>query len=482
MIIFEQEQKDGISDIISANAYIKYEHVAKMSDKSKQLEKSIARLSIKETVDLFPIESVMVSTGWNLNTDVFLPEPTWAARYTPKDKQFNYMHDENKIIGHMINSYAVGSNEERIPDDLDVPPTDFNIISEAVIYKVWRNVENQEWINQIIAEVEQGLWFVSMECLFSNFNYATISPEGQSSVIERNEKTAFLSKYLRSYGGDGEYQGYKIGRALDNFVFSGKGLVSKPANPTSIILKSKANFDLNQKEFNKDLFASGECNMSDDLKKQVDRLESELSKAKADNDNIKKEFEAKQKEEINSLIAKKDETIKEKTDAIAELDQKVEAYEKQVEELKQSLSAKDEEITKVNEELTKATESLETIKKEQIVASRVDLLVKAGFSQEEASEHVSIYESLNDEAFAKMADKFKEMKKEYKKEDKDGDDKEDKDKDKKKDKAKASDDTNPFDDVQPDGVVTETETDELQEVRQSVASWFSKSVGLETSK
>jgi len=57
--------------------------------------------------DLAYIQSILVSAGWNLNDDVFLPDEMWAARATPVHKPINVEHNETKIIGHMIQSQAV---------------------------------------------------------------------------------------------------------------------------------------------------------------------------------------------------------------------------------------------------------------------------------------------------------------------------------------------------------------------------------------
>jgi hypothetical protein len=75
-----------------------------------------------------------------------------------------------------------------------------------------------------------------MECVFRNFDYAIVAPDGVHQVIARTEDSAFLTKHLRAYGGSGDYEGYKVGRMLRDLFFSGKGLVTKPANPRSIIL------------------------------------------------------------------------------------------------------------------------------------------------------------------------------------------------------------------------------------------------------
>ncbi|MFX9552086.1 hypothetical protein ABTO49_21095, partial [Acinetobacter baumannii] len=88
----------------------------------------------------------------------------------------------------------------------------------------------------LLAEIAEGKWFVSMECLFKGFDYALEAADGTTRVVARNETTAFLSKYLRCYGGSGTHGDSRIGRLMRNIVFSGKGLVRTPANPESVIL------------------------------------------------------------------------------------------------------------------------------------------------------------------------------------------------------------------------------------------------------
>ena len=213
MKIYQKEIEDSVSELVKASASIAYFMPAKLLSKdasneaSSESNMSLAVDKIKaasanpEQIDLYYIKSVLVSTGWNKNDDVFTSQATWSARKTPEDKQFNLMHDENDIIGHITGSYVVDRNGEAIADDTQ--PDDFDIITEAVLYNSWTKPENRERMNQIIAEIEEGKWFVSMECLFAGFDYALIDGNGNSKLLERNESSAFLTKHLRAYGGNG---------------------------------------------------------------------------------------------------------------------------------------------------------------------------------------------------------------------------------------------------------------------------------------
>ena len=151
--IYQKEIDDGIGDLVKATASVAYCAEATLnkglaadakeviSDK-KVLDKVIEEN--KDQIDLYYLESVLVSCGWNKNDDVFMPEATWAARTTPEDKQFNFMHDENDIIGHITGSYVLGKDGKAVSKDETEMPEDFDIITQAVLYNSWTGAENQE--------------------------------------------------------------------------------------------------------------------------------------------------------------------------------------------------------------------------------------------------------------------------------------------------------------------------------------------------
>ena len=176
------------------------------------------------------------------------------------------MHDESDIIGHITGSYVLTKDGKAVAEDSPMPE-DFDIITQAVLYNSWTRSENKERMEQIIAEIEEGKWYVSMECCLLDLITLYQMKMASKKVLARDEESSFLTKHLRVYGGSGEYEGYKVGRALKNISFSGKGLVSKPANPRSVILKSVA-FNVDN-DFNLDI---GDLKMSDNLlEKQIGR-------------------------------------------------------------------------------------------------------------------------------------------------------------------------------------------------------------------
>lgn len=202
--------------------------------------------------DLLYMDSVLVSTGENKNTDVFLSAEMWKARNTPVLKPVNWEHNSGKeivenidtdytssksiiqdsqIIGGMYNSFAALKDGTPITEEMMtsadfVLPQDFDIINQAVIYKYLY----PRAAARIVREAEAGQLFVSMEAWFGGYDYKV-----GNKIVARNEETAFLDKYLRAKGGTGMFGQATVSRVLRNIVFGGVGIVARPANQDSVI-------------------------------------------------------------------------------------------------------------------------------------------------------------------------------------------------------------------------------------------------------
>ena len=490
MKLYKQEIADGVADLVQSNASIAFCSPALISNPSEQeeLENKIkASSSNPDQIDLYYIKSVLVSTGWNKNDDVFNADATWAARDTPVDKQFNLMHNENNIIGHITGSYVVDGQGSKVDD---TQPDNFDIITEAVLYNSWTESENRERMKQIFAEIEEGKWFVSMECLFAGFDYALLDESGGAKLLERNEGSAFLTKHLRAYGGTGEYEGYKLGRSLRDISFSGKGLVSKPANPRSVILDSSRAFSLNSNTSILTSFPEGDNDMSDTnlLEKQLAEMKSELASAKEENVALREEVEATSAKEQGAAVAKLEETLAAKDEAIAALEVTVAEKEASITELQESLEAKDNEFKERMEELKK-------MKKEKKTEARKAALLDLGFEAEEAEETLASYEEFDDATFDTIISAMTKMEKKVGKVKKDEEDEakakpteEDEKKAKAKPPVKAEEAEEAEAEVAAEEALEEVETteatlvdasdenEELEATRASVAEWLENNV------
>jgi uncharacterized coiled-coil protein SlyX len=402
MKIYAQEIIDGLSDCISNDTTIAYCSQAILSTENNSIQKLIDKVQASSNpnqIDLYYLKSILVSTGWNKNDDVFDAQQTWAARNTPEDKQFNLMHNENDIIGHITGCYIVDRDGNKInAEEDDEAPSEFDIVTEAVIYNSWTNPENRERMSKIISEIKEGKWFVSMECLFAGFDYAIIDQKGNSKVISRSEESAFLTKHLRAYGGTGEYEGYKIGRSLRDVSFSGKGLVSKPANPRSVILDSSKAFSVNE-QYSIPNVSKGDFNMSDtNLEKQLASLQSELASSQEETKTVKAEMET-----VNVEFAEKVSVLEV---SLAEKDLALKTSEERIAELEATLAGKDKELN----DLSAAMKDMQKKEKDRM---RKEKLVMAGFEDAEAEESFEAVVAGMKKKWSAMKDKMmKEEKKE----------------------------------------------------------------------
>ena len=417
IVIFAQEISDNVAQLIESQASIAYCSEINILDLNKEevITEELKKVIAGNQSDLYYIESVLVSTGWNKNDDVFISSETWEARNSPEDKQFNFMHDENDIIGHITGSYILDKNGNKVIGDQEVSPLDFDIITQAVIYNSWTDPENRDRMSKIIAEIEEGKWFVSMECLFSDFDYAISRENEENKIIARTEKSAYLTKHLRTYGGTGEYAGYKIGRALKNISFSGKGLVSKPANPRSVILNfSKAETDNNTLL---DLINIGDSKMAKEKKTSEEEVKIEETKVEAT--ELQKEVVTVEVNGSKLIIEKLEASITEKDSQISSLEDNIKSTQARIAELQDALNQS-------NQHLEAAKHEMEDMKKKDKMSKRMASLVEAGFDETEASESISLYDTLSDEAFETVVAKWKN-KFFFKKKDKDEEKKKDED-------------------------------------------------------
>jgi hypothetical protein len=207
--IYSYEQQDGLTDQLSNSNTIAYTSLIKPTSRDLDSNEKVLISKLLESqamanpdqFDLYYLESVLVSVGWNHNDDVFDAVEVWKSRNTPVDKPFNYMHNEKDIIGHLTSSKVVDFEGAVIPDNalIDQLPNKFDVVVGSVLYKKWSDPDLQARINKLIAEIANNKWFVSMECLFRNFDYAVkYEQDGTeiNKILARNEETAFLTKHL----------------------------------------------------------------------------------------------------------------------------------------------------------------------------------------------------------------------------------------------------------------------------------------------
>lgn len=443
MVIYDQEKEDGISIKLLTAGSISYASSvvpAEPTDSIKNL-KSLASYSDK---DLYYVQSILVSSNWNKNDDIFDKAEVWKAKNTPEDKPTNLEHDENTIIGHIVSNWPIDSEGNVLAEDtkLSEVPDKFHIVTASVIYRGFSDPKLKIRSEELIDEIENGSKYVSMECFFNNFDYGLIDKtSGTYKILNRNHDTAYLTKYLRAYGGLGEFENYKIGRVLRNITFSGKGFVDKPANEESIIF-TKNNMlpeknEENQKigvfdnqtrshlmeteimaenkpeteEVSEDLEAA-KAELSEKveaLEAQIaehDKAQEEAAKAcEADVLAMKEKLEADHcgqrdamKDELEAGYHDKMKAMKEELEAVHHEEMKKKEEEKEVE--KAELTAMYEKKLAEKEELVGTYRQKE---EERMMAEmykkRMATLIEAGLSEEDAEAATKTFESFDDEKF-----------------------------------------------------------------------------------
>ena len=407
MKIYPQEQEAGLTEALSAQSSIVYASLAEKCTASstsvQKLVKDNKSLAGIDDSDLYYTQSILVTTSWNKNDDIFDAKEVWAAKNTPEDKPTNLEHDEKAIVGHITSNWPIDDDGNLISPDSSVNllPDKYHILTGSVIYRGYTDQELKERASNLIDEIENGTKYVSMECFFKNFDYGVMDKTtGSYNILPRNDETAFLTKHLRAYGGEGEHQNYKIGRVLREITFSGKGFVDKPANPESIIFtKENFNFEIDKKNTEKkdDSLIEGVFSNQANLKEIIMSIETEVPQT----DIVQTEAE------VSVVETVAEETVEVPT--VVEVD-----HEEAAKKSKEEMMKKDEEMKKmkaaleaVQAQLESANEVLagykdkeaEMMKKEK-KAKRMASLVESGLDAETAEATVEKFDGLDDETFA----------------------------------------------------------------------------------
>lgn len=412
-----KEEKSIATEIQNTRsiAYCSEVEPSKFRDKLLELP-DIAKSSYKDK-DLYFHQSILVTTNWNKNGDIFIPKEVWIARYTPEDKPTNIEHNESKIVGHMTNNFAIDTDGNLIKNDIaiDELPSQFHILVNAVIYKTWENEEQQKIIANLIEKIESGEMYVSMECILRDFDYMLDNGDEQK-IIARNESTAFLTKYLKSYGGTGEYNGQKIGRILRNITFSGKGYTEKPANPESIIFTKNDLFNFsNAKIVNDNNFLEkngvslNKTVVSHTNTKKGIKMSDEIYKDQAEKLEKQNQILATELEKLKQELAKAD--VEKHQKAMAKLEAELESVKSELQARDKSISAAEDKVSDLEKsivDLEKTKSELEDkikkVEQENIKAARVAKLIEGGLDKTKAAEKVDLYISLDDKQFKSIAE------------------------------------------------------------------------------
>ena len=456
--VFKAEQDAGLQHLIESNASIAYqtpilldkechENIA-CSIRGEEAHKGGGNyqtdpLTVTSTVlptfvkaakdddDIYHVYSILVSTSWNKNDDVFDKDEVWASKDTPKYKPPNLEHDEKQIVGGIIDNWVVDDNFNLIDENSESKdlPDRYHILVSSVIYRQWQDPDYRHRVLDLIEKIEAGNKYVSMECMFRGFDYAVVAPDGNHHILIRNDETAFLTQHLRSYGGTGAYQDHQVGRLLRNITFSGKGFVDKPANPDSIIFDKNKTFEFNTasissksslfnlngvilKVDNPNILNTQESyDMSNEiLSDQIAELKASLESAQAENTALTDKLAEANVEKYEQSIKEQSDLLTVRAEQIESLTSDLAASKSSIEEL----TSKFEVINASHDTLVSYIADMDAAEKAR---SRQAALIAAGLSDTEATAKVEAFTGLSDEQFeilvqtlADYSDKWKNKK------------------------------------------------------------------------
>jgi len=211
----------------------------KIEEETDSLRKAVASvidLPDNDSVDLLYFTALYVSTGANLNHVVFTPEELLKAKDSIAAKALDIEHKEDIIIGHLYDYAFIDDDGQKIDlDDIepeDVADQDLHVVVAGVIYK--------DRFPKVAKEVASGKWKVSMECYYSGFDVQIgdvllTASEVEDAGVDVSKVLGSMAKVMK----DGVViaQG-KVTKVLRDILFSGCGIVKRPANLISYVLST----------------------------------------------------------------------------------------------------------------------------------------------------------------------------------------------------------------------------------------------------
>ena len=398
MKIYKQEINDGLQEAMEANNRLLcscdiVECEAFDVVKEQIPSEFMTAKDSLENPDLFYYKSILASTGINKNGHYFLPEYLWKAKDTAVNKRVNYEHIEHDIIGTDLQSYAIDRAGTIINNDTSLQdlPDNFDVETKGVLYRIWADSKKQKAMDSIINGVKEGKLGVSMEAIFSDFDYVLIAKDGTEEFVPRSSLTAHMSQSLKKFGGSGVYNGKTIGIVLKDFIFAGKGIVKSPANKRSIITEvedSERNIDIVDKISASVVYSNTEGNNImeiNDAKVKIETLEKQVSELAVANTELNKQLATETSKiatitsEFEAKLVEKQKEVETVTASLNETKTLVEKFEgekefaRRVELVVASLSMTKEEAVSHTEEF----KDLPADKFDKVIASQAKLVAKA---------------------------------------------------------------------------------------------------------
>ena len=251
---------------------------------------------VEKQPDLLYFSAIFVSSGENLNHAYFLPSELVMAENTIVNKALDVEHKEEDIIGHIYDRAFVDEKGKKLElaeleskDKASIDRDNMHVAIAGIIYK--------NRFPNVAKEVADGEWKVSMECYFADYdikigNLIITKQEAETLGFDVSTASSF-GKLTQVIKNGKEIAEGVVTRVLRGIVFSGCGVVKKPANPPSVILETahekdnnmKPDIVLNYDELGQDVTPVNDSNKLTSTKVETNKI-TEDSKETADGPGV----------------------------------------------------------------------------------------------------------------------------------------------------------------------------------------------------
>ena len=199
----------------------------------KECDKIVSgKKDMQAQMDLMPMKAIFVSSGANLNDDVFMPEELWFARHTIPNKPVNIEHKAEDIRGHMTDAYVVDKKGERVKASKSVAKRDEYRWGETTDAD---DKHNHSWtlIIDSLGNLIEG--YTSWDNGHRHYISAGAAKVGQTSPSNDGHTHDLLEW---SYD-ENTYEGTKVKVKFDNVVVAAEK-TGKPDIPNDIDIVSES--------------------------------------------------------------------------------------------------------------------------------------------------------------------------------------------------------------------------------------------------
>ena len=198
----------------------------------------IPDIDTEKNIDLLPIAfNSFVANRVNKNDDVVDGDTSIAIAEYFVNKPINIEHDRHRVIGTILNvGYSeFGTDRPLTEEQVKGYEGPFNVTLGGVLWRVVNNslTDMIEEAGDPTSPFYQKI-SASWELGFDEYQIVLLDKEEKNlengEIIADHEQVKKLKGYLRSLGGDGEYEGKHVYRqVLNNVVPLGIGLTENPA-------------------------------------------------------------------------------------------------------------------------------------------------------------------------------------------------------------------------------------------------------------